>query len=861
MLGKGFVLDSAGTLTTTLGEVIAGQGSVKGAYAGTGAFTSYLHSDPSVFPLVPGRTYKVSFSYRVLATPTQGFEVLFYSPTGGGVGNFLPSVRFGGTLGDTGTAELTNTMGLFGDYRAQWNVVGTGSVAIDAIRIVDTSTGQLVAVEDAEGPSIDGGPLGFRLADAATLALGPPSQQYLIRSATVRDLDGDNYPEAVLTVTTYPDQLPQAPVIIGAASGLSFVTSRLFPSGTPTLRHSPVTLFADVNGDGLTDIIFAEAGIDHPPWTGSRIGIALNSGAGTYIDASSKVPGEFDTTRSYAIAAGDLDRDGRVEIVLPDQSDGRKTALLRWDGKTFAAQRNWVDPQLWNQLSHQNAMGLADLDADGWPDLLVTGDWSQPTLRLLFGNAGNFVSPTVLNLPDGPWGHMPFSATTDSAIPLVQGGDVDNLVVADFDNDGRPDIFMLSEQVLIYRPGVLSDPLVPGYADLRSNGGFVYGDIGLQVLMNRGNRTFDDVSSTSTTRVLGRKFYTGLVAIDLNNDGYMDVLGIYTTKPYGSDTGFAGGTTLFINDGTGTFQVVDGVDLLPTIRSNPPQDTKRWSLGGFLPTLVRPGRTEGIMVESVGTALNAYKVVADASIGTGPGFSDSKQLGVPGFNEFFYLRRYGDAAAAMRAGQFASGLAHYLGVGRAKGYVASAAALAPSPTRLAAAVDGSTVTLTWAAPTDSIAPKTYQVEAGSATGQADLAILPTVGSATTFIANAVGSGTYFVRVRAVGAAGPGAPSNELMLAVGAGSCSASPQVPAGLEVSVAGPTVTLSWAESPGAMAYLIEAGSAAGKADLAILNAGSKTSFTVDAPPGTYYVRLRGRNACGTSDASTEMVVPVLRG
>ena len=73
------------------------------------------------------------------------------------------------------------------------------------------------------------------------------------------------------------------------------------------------------------------------------------------------------------------------------------------------------------------------------------------------------------------------------------------------------------------------------------------------------------------------------------------------------------------------------------------------------------------------TGLNLYKVVANRAIGTGPDFADSAALGVPGFNEFFYLRHYPDAGAAVQAGQYASGLAHYVAVGRTRGYLPSAA--------------------------------------------------------------------------------------------------------------------------------------------------------------------------------------------
>src|SRR4029077_3813582 len=107
-------------------------------------------------------------------------------------------------------------------------------------------------------------------------------------------------------------------------------------------------------------------------------------------------------------------------------------------------------------------------------------------------------------------------------------------------------------------------------------------------------------------------------------------------------------------------------------------------------TIVTPFRTEGIVWESVGGCsvpaacnavnLNIYKVVANKAIGTGPNFVDPATLGAPGFNEFYYLRHYPDAAAAVQAGQYSSGLAHYLAVGAALGSAPHAPRAAIDPT-------------------------------------------------------------------------------------------------------------------------------------------------------------------------------------
>ena len=83
------------------------------------------------------------------------------------------------------------------------------------------------------------------------------------------------------------------------------------------------------------------------------------------------------------------------------------------------------------------------------------------------------------------------------------------------------------------------------------------------------------------------------------------------------------------------------------------------------------------------------------------------------------------------------------------------------PLDLAAAVTGNTVALTWGAPVTGGAADGYVLEAGSGPGLADVARV-TLHTASAGAA-AVPAGTYFVRVRAVNAAGVGAASSEVQV--------------------------------------------------------------------------------------------------
>jgi hypothetical protein len=186
---------------------------------------------------------------------------------------------------------------------------------------------------------------------------------------------------------------------------------------------------------------------------------------------------------------------------------------------------------------------------------------------------------------------------------------------------------------------------------------------------------------------------------------------------------------------------------------------------------------------------------------------------------------------------------------------------APNPPQnLQSTVSGSTVTVGWTPPGSGPAPLGYQLEAGSAPGIADLAVLPTASTLLTFPGIPVG--TYFVRVRSLGSGGASIPSNEAVVVVSTGGCIGPPPAPVQLVAAVNGRIVTLAWtvaATANGPASIVIEAGSAPGLANLAVVAVdGSLRAITVEAPPGVYYVRLRGQNSCGTSGASNEIVVAV---
>jgi len=178
-----------------------------------------------------------------------------------------------------------------------------------------------------------------------------------------------------------------------------------------------------------------------------------------------------------------------------------------------------------------------------------------------------------------------------------------------------------------------------------------------------------------------------------------------------------------------------------------------------------------------------------------------------------------------------------------------------APTGFSVTWSGSTATLTWrASAADSLedTPTGYVLEAGTSPELSDVASMP-VGNVTSFSTD-ITAGTYYVRLRAVNDLG-GSHSTADVVLVAPGA----PGAPTGLVSAGADSAVALRWTAPAGGAAptgYIVEAGSEPGLSDLAKLRVANVAEFSTQAPPGTYYLRVRAVNERGAGPASNEILV-----
>ena len=176
------------------------------------------------------------------------------------------------------------------------------------------------------------------------------------------------------------------------------------------------------------------------------------------------------------------------------------------------------------------------------------------------------------------------------------------------------------------------------------------------------------------------------------------------------------------------------------------------------------------------------------------------------------------------------------------------------PTALTTTLVGTMLTLEWTPPVAAVT--NYTLLAGTAAGLSNVVTLA-LGPQTS-VSGTVPGGTFFARVTASNACGTSGPSGEVFFTIGAPD--PLPAAPTNVASSVSGSTVSLTWTAPAGAVtSYVLEAGTAAGLANLGTLPVGAMPSLVVPGvPAGTYVLRVRAVTSAGSGAASSDVVVVV---
>jgi hypothetical protein len=189
--------------------------------------------------------------------------------------------------------------------------------------------------------------------------------------------------------------------------------------------------------------------------------------------------------------------------------------------------------------------------------------------------------------------------------------------------------------------------------------------------------------------------------------------------------------------------------------------------------------------------------------------------------------------------------------------VACHPAALPAATAPAVWQAGNQVAFSWTLPPTSALWTGLRVDVGSREGTSDLASFSLPADATS-LSGVVPQGTFFARVRTIGPTTTSVPTPDVSFAIGPPDVPAPPLDPT---VVTEGTILTFQWRppSTGGHTGYVLEAGTSEGLGNVAGLPLSpGAASFTIEAPPGRYWGRLRAVNGAGASAPSSELVIDV---
>jgi FG-GAP-like repeat len=241
----------------------------------------------------------------------------------------------------------------------------------------------------------------------------------------VADLNGDALPDLVVT----DDTGSTVSVLLNQGNGV-FGT----PIVTDTGNSPEAVVVGDFNGDGKADVaiannlddtvsIFLGTGDGHlipPSFCSNQATQACTQdsdcGAGNTCTPTAAIAVG---SSPIALAAADLDGDGKIDVVVAnyaggDAAAGTLTVLKGVGDGTFVAQPEITS----DSFNAPVALAVTDFDGDGKADIVAANEQGD-SVSVLLGN-GDLTFPRVVT-------------ASVSTLP-------ESVVVSDFNNDGKPDI-------------------------------------------------------------------------------------------------------------------------------------------------------------------------------------------------------------------------------------------------------------------------------------------------------------------------------------------------------------------------------------------------------------------------------------
>jgi hypothetical protein len=387
---------------------------------------------------------------------------------------------------------------------------GDGRVDLLAVLRGNTSDGVGVFRGNGDGT--------FQAVQVTTTRAGP-------LGLAIGDLNGDGRLDFA---TAHPDG-SELSLFLGDGRG-GFLPEIVAGDVTPKL-----VVTVDLNGDGVLDLVLSD-------FSSGTVVTMLGNGDGTFQRMQVSSLGDR-AGPAGQVAAGDLNGDGRTDLVVASGAFGQVSVLLGNGDGTFRRGRGWVLP------GGSPSMVVDDVNGDGRPDLVAAGAAANVVV-VSFGSGDGSFQTTV-------W--------------LTAGADPESVLATDLNGDGRPDLAVANTgpgtaTVFLGGGGTFGAarafPVGAGAralsaADLNGDGrpdlacavaSGTAGSDAVGLLLGNGDGTFQSAAPVPVAGVLN-----DLALADANGDGKIDLLTAISSA--GSGVG------VLLGNGDGTFGAIQGTNI------------------------------------------------------------------------------------------------------------------------------------------------------------------------------------------------------------------------------------------------------------------------------------------------------------
>ncbi len=256
--------------------------------------------------------------------------------------------------------------------------------------------------------------------------------------------------------------------LVTSSVAASFATQATFATGAGPFSAT----LGDVNSDGKPDLVVTNQ-------SSTTASVLLGNGDGTFQSQATFPIGPNPTAATLA----DVNGDGKLDILVPSANNNNVSVLLGNGNGTFQAQLTFATG------TQPTSVAAADLNGDGKKDLVVT-NYQSNTVSVLLGNGnGTFTTQTT----------------------YATGSSPNAVAIGDLNGDGIPDLIVSNE---------VSNTV--------------------SVLMGNGNGTFQAQQTFATgTQPMS------VALTDINRDGKPDLV----VANFGSNN-----VGVLLGNGNGTFQ-------------------------------------------------------------------------------------------------------------------------------------------------------------------------------------------------------------------------------------------------------------------------------------------------------------------